>query len=764
MSADLTFKQRLRRIIFFFPLQLLFLHVKKNLVLLLFWLMLFGYVTQTVGMKYGLPYLFLSPEYLGEVNLWSYLIVGFALGGFITAFNMYTYTTHGYKFPFLATLARPFFKFSINNSIIPGLFIATFLFFSARFQWEKEFTEPLEIAINLLSFLAGISIFIILSFTYFFRTNKDIFKLRGQSADEVTEEPIVGNVLHKKAKWYVFKGKKGWVILTYLSHPFKIGLARTSGHYDEELLKKVFNQNHINASFFELLMVVSFVLLGSFREVPGFEIPAAASIMLVFTISLMLFSALYSWFKGWSLTVLIAVLAFVNYGSTQWEWMRFENQAYGLNYQTEKADYSNANLHALRDNVADQKADRIHTEKILDHWKAKCMDLNPGRKPKLVLLNTSGGGLRSALWTIRTLQHADSALNGQLFPQIQFISGSSGGMVGAAYLREIYLRSVTDPAYSHLDKAHLTTISEDVLNPISFSLATNDIFIRYQSFEYENHFYTKDRAYSFEKKLNENTGHVLDKSIADYAEAEYNATIPMLVLAPTIVNDGRRLLISSQPISYLTENTPRLEVSSDPLVENVEFSRLFEQQGASNLRFSSALRMNATFPYILPMVSLPTDPKIDVMDAGLRDNFGIKNTMQYMYTFRDWIEANTSGVVILQIRDTEKQFEVRNRTFNSLADKLTSPIGSIYGNFLKIQDYSNDQLIQMLSEWYNGHVDVITFSLPDDEKEEKVSLSWHLTSFEKKRVIQAVDLPNNQKAMEKLKQVLAPSMLTENQR
>ncbi|MFX6808040.1 hypothetical protein ABTH26_20245, partial [Acinetobacter baumannii] len=70
-----------------------------------------------------------------------------------------------------------------------------------------------------------------------------------------------------------------------------------------------------------------------------------------------------------------------------------------------------------------------------------------------------------------------------------------------------------------------------------------------------------------------------------------------------------------------------------------------------NIKVLSALRMNATFPYVLPNVWLPTKPIIDVMDAGLRDNFGLETTFRFLETFKDWFKQNTSKVVLIQIRD-----------------------------------------------------------------------------------------------------------------
>ncbi|MBL0256918.1 MAG: hypothetical protein IPQ03_05040 [Bacteroidetes bacterium] len=54
--------------------------------------------------------------------------------------------------------------------------------------------------------------------------------------------------------------------------------------------------------------------------------------------------------------------------------------------------------------------------------------------------------------------------------------------------------------------------------------------------------------------MNENTGAVLAKRLSAYRQPEANALIPMMVFSPTIVNDGRRLMISPQPISYLVSH------------------------------------------------------------------------------------------------------------------------------------------------------------------------------------------------------------------
>ena len=184
-----TFKQVWKRIVFFFPFQLLVLHLKKNHLLLLVWVLLFAYITGSMGVKYGIPYLFLFPEYFGRSSFWSFAITGFSFGGFMTAFNLYTYTTHAHRFHFIATIARPFLKFSINNAIIPVLFVVTYIWCSADVQLNKELIPAGDVFIHLLGFVNGMGLFLLLAFLYFTRTNTDIEKMTGKRAEEYQPEP-----------------------------------------------------------------------------------------------------------------------------------------------------------------------------------------------------------------------------------------------------------------------------------------------------------------------------------------------------------------------------------------------------------------------------------------------------------------------------------------------------------------------------------------------------------------------------------------------
>ena len=612
----------------------------------------------------------------------------------------------------------------------------------------------MNVLIQISGFCTGIISFILIAVTYFNSVNKDIVKMFGVKTSDNKEDsfqPIRKTPAKNTAPK---KSERDWHIETYLSSFTSISLARGYKHYKREMLIKVFKQNHSMGALFAVIVIISLLGLSFGREIPVFEIPAGASLMLLFTFYVMLASAFHTWVRGWSGTVFILIILIVNF-IYKFDFFYSENRAYGMNYKNEKAEFSYRKLFE-DDSRKDLKENDIDsTIEILNKWRLKnsTHSIINKKKPKLVIINTSGGGLRSTLWSFYSLQYADSVLQGELLKHTQLISGSSGGIIGASYLRELYLEYQEKKIKNYYDKTYTSNVSLDILNPIAFSIATNDLFFRVQKVKDGKNTYTKDRGYSFENTLNENTGFVLNKRLCDYQQPEANALIPMLIMAPTIINDGRKLLISSQHISYLTQNSIRGTVSIHPLVESIEFRRFFEKQDADNLKYTTALRMNSSFPYIAPIISLPSNPAIEVIDAGMRDNYGLDTTFKFLYTFRNWITTNTSGVIILQIRDRHKEFAIEENASKTVSGILGRPLGSFYGNLFNVQDFSQQQLVQYASLWFEGKIDFVDLEMNNDNRNH-ISLSWHLTNKEKKNIKESINSDENQEAIRRLDKLL----------
>ncbi len=728
------------KLFYFFPIQLTIVHVKKNQQLILFWVLLFLTVTQQFGTNFGLHLIFLEPEYLGEISFWSYFILGFCLGGFVMAFNIASYIMNGFRFPFLATLSKPFLKYCINNAFFPFLFLLVYFIETFRFLTQFEELEKTQILIYLSGFLIGYLIFVCFATLYFLATNKDFEKLFGKEISKIItagnlEDEPARLLLHRKKKhWYKQRvNQKSWRVDSYISGKFKLRFTRAFDHYNFEMLSAVFRQNHVNASFFEIALIVSIIVLGIFRDNELFIIPAAASIILLVSMVLMAVSAIRSWLRGWTAIVLLFVVLGLNF-LTKFDDYYFENRLYGLDH-SEKVVY---NPSAWKPSQKAIYKDRAQTIKRLEAWKKKNM-VNAKNLPAAVFLCSSGGGSRSMLWSFVGHQELNALTKGELMDHSILSTGSSGGLIGAAYYRELVLRAQENDGLQLNDLSYRDDLAADLLNPIFFTIAVNDMVIRSQRFVVDGQSHWKDRGFAFEKTLNDNCRGLLDKRLGDYTSSEDEAKIPMMVFSPSVVNEGRRMLIGSQGLSYLCR--PRIQQNNLP--ENIDYMQLFGEEKAKATKFSSLLRVSASAPYIMPIVSLPTKPSMELFDSGLRDNYGIKTTVNFIHEFKEWLNENTSEIVILQFRDGIKHSSSsKKQEKRSIINEFLSPVGSLYGNLFQAQDFNNDELLDFAKEWYPGKLHILNYQLNKNENE-KISLSWHLTANEKKRIYESVFLKEN---------------------
>lgn len=730
----------------FFPFQLLIGHLKHNLIALFYWLILFLIATDNLGSSFGIPYLFFSPEYLGDVNEIAFFLIGFSIGGFTMGFNTFSYTKLGPQYPFLLVVKKPFLKFCVNNSLIPIAFVLMFIYEFSLFQANEEFASTSQIVLYILSFLGGIFLFMLFSLLYFFPKKQSSISAI-HSINDKDESTGKHSILNKSSKWYDFLTNEYEKRYIYIGKNLHLYNSRSVKHLDKQLRERIFNSNKVNTSLFEVITIATFISVGLFKDTSIFEIPAGMSIVLLLTVVLMLFSALLSWLRRWTYPILFIMIFLMDHFSLTTNMFTFKNYAYGLSYDKEEESiYSVEEIKDI-DPYKDKKSKKNYL-RILEEWKR-----NTGmEKPKLILSNSSGGGSRSALWTFTVLQKTDEYLKGKLSKHLQLMTGASGGMVGAAYFREVLLRYKKGEVTNMYSGVYRENISKDLLNKLCFSLSTNDLFFRYQNVEIDGNKYTKDRGYAFEEQLHENTDDFLNHSLGYYYNYEKNGIIPTIIFTPTIVNDGRRLIISSQSFLFLT-SAKKNPYSLTTSYENVDYQYFFRDNLPNNIRFSSVIRSQATFPFVLPMVTLPTNPGVQLMDAGLRDNYGSKAMMEFLYEMKDWIEENTSGVVILQIRDTKKLMD--NETYRkvSLLDKITLPFGNMYKNFARTQDFDQEELLKLGASSFNIPFQFIEFNLRENKKD-RISLSWHLTGNEKQKIERAYMSSRNQASLRKLDSLL----------
>lgn len=732
----------------FFPLQLIIAHFKHNIAGILAWLLFFLIATGNMGARFGLPILFYSPEYLGQVSYLSFCLLGFGFGGLMMAFHTYSYSKLGKRFPFLTFVKRPFLKFCKNNSGIPLLFFIVYLCRMMSYQWFEEYASVMKVTLYGVSFIIGVILFVIFSLIYFFPISKR-FKIINPVTDDDGTYPFRTVFMHERTgKWYSSIFARTSQRYLYFGNGFRIHLSRPIDHIDDTIVQKVLARNRVNTSVFELATLLLFFCISLLPDYNIFELPAAMSIVLLVTLLFMLHSIIQTWLRKWTPVFFICIICVMDYLSVNSAYFSYKNFAYGLNYDSaKKPEYSIRKIDQNAQKEVEKETSPSYNNyiAILENWKKQTGET----KPKLIIVNSSGGGLRSALWTFGVLQKLDQELNGKLKKSIHMYTGASGGMLGASYFRELCLRMEQKKIHSIYSKDYNEKLGKDMLNKLAFSASTRDLFLRIQNFKYGGYEYPKDRGQAFEDQLHANTNSVLDHPLGYYAEYEKNAQIPIMIFTPTIVNDGRRLLISSQSLCFLTAPSS----SNGTMIrsnENIDYQSFFSELDPQKIRFSTVIRSSSTFPFVTPMVTLPTVPEVQLMDAGIRDNYGGKVTMEVLFQVQDWIKENTSGVIILQIRDTKKVLDNTTYFQVSLMDKLTLPFGNMYSNFPKTQDFDQDQLFKIGIQQFLFPVEIINFNLRENVNDQ-ISLSWHLSTQEKNKIQQAFYSQLNQQALNQLR-------------
>jgi hypothetical protein len=731
-----------RDIWYSFPVRLLLLHMRSQVLLILVWVLLVLLMTGKLANLYGYKYLLLTPEYIGHVDAYAFIWLGFSFGWLVITWNLTCYLIHAYRFPFLASLSRPFTRFVQNNAIIPLVFCIWYLIISVRMQALAELLDGKQIANNLLGFLFGIGLIILLSEIFFRFMNVDIdYMDRKGIRPMMRNQPLAPGVPEgdvDQVKYGVFSIR----VDTYLGNWMDPKVVRSVSHYNSAYMLHIYRQNHRNAVLWLSLGVFSVFLSGWLVRYPALRAPAGASMFLLSGILVAAIGAFTYWLHRWRYPAMIALLVLINTLSS-WDVIEYRNKLFRLDYN-HPVEYSHKTMQAISspDIV---KADSLATIAMLENWKRK----TGKSKPPMILINASGGGLRSALWVVKVLGEAEQATQGDLLKHSVLMTGASGGMIGLGYVQSLMHRQLQGQPYVLSDTMHTSIISEDLLNSIAYSMVTRDIFIPLSSCKEAGNKYIKDRSYYFEQQLEQLNNGIFYRTIGATHDAEQAGQLPLLLMQPMITDDGRRLLISSMGVSYLMRPTSKTQQNDFFEIDAVDFRGMFGACRADSLRLSTALRLNASFPYILPAASLPTVPRRSVMDAGLRDNYGTETTSRFIHKFTDWIKANTSTVVLVQINGWDKVEEIEDG-YKGILSEMLNPLNATIHS-IEAQDFVQDDHLSLVSDHLMPlNLQVVRFVYRPRKGTSRASVTFHLTTSEKLDIKAAIQYSDNREGLKRL--------------
>ncbi|MEP6927873.1 MAG: hypothetical protein ABI834_09570 [Ginsengibacter sp.] len=727
-----------------FPIQLLLLHFRKAQVLLIFWFILLLTLTGNFMKIFGANALFLAPEYLGNVNAAGAAITGAATGVFMMSWNITTFILHSKRFRFLATNSKPFLKYCVNNSIIPICFLMVYFFEALSFDRKMELIPVTEFIGIAGGFLGGFFLLIAISFAYFFTADRRIVRTFKPDLSDFDKQKNFAK--HEDA---FAENNFGLPVGYYLTTRFRFHKTRKVGHYSQEFLDVIFKRHHFSAMITLILAFIFMIFIGFYLDNRIFQVPAAASILVLFALLIAVIGALTYFLRSWS--VLFVILLFIVLNLLYiYDVIDPRNKAFGLDYtNTSRPEYSLHNLEAMN-TPSNIEADKNNMLGILNRWKQRQGE----EKPMMVVFNFSGGGVRSATFAMNVLQQLDSISQGTIMKKTVLISGASGGMLAAAYFRELARLRSNGKNIDLQNKIYLNDISKDLLNPVFSSMIARDLLSPAQKFSVGPYRYVKDRGYAFEQKLNDNTHELLDKKIGFYRNEERDAHIPLMILNSVITRDLRKLMICTQPLSFMMQASFTDSASKMNGPDAVDFATMFKDENPMNLRFLTALRMNATYPYILPNVWLPSRPVIDVVDAGLRDNYGQETSLRFLNVFKDWIKKNTRGVLIIQIRSRQKGSWNNAFVSGDITGIITKPFTMLQTNWFMLQDYFQDDEISYAQNFLDSNFHRVAFMYIPEKEDRGATINFHLTASEKKEVISSLKRKNNAEAFEEVQQYL----------
>jgi hypothetical protein len=694
--------------------------------------------------SFGANTLFLAPEYLGNVNAAGAAITGVATGIFIMSWNITTFILHSGRFRFLATSSKPFLKYCLNNAIIPIAFLILYLLEALYFDRVKELIPIKQFLFIATGFAGGFSLLLLISFLYFFGADRTIIRTLPPVLKDIDENKIPETQEEK-----ILVDDFGLPVKNYLSTRLKVKKVRSVKHYSQNFLDVIFKRHHFSAMLSILFAFIFMLFIAFFLDNKFFQIPASASILLFFSILISVMGALTYFLRSWSLLFIILLYTVLNI-LYKYDVIDPRNKAYGLNYTiTKRPVYSLESLESLNTETKID-SDKNNMISILNHWKQNQHE----DKPLMIVFNFSGGGVRSASFSMNVLQALDSVTGGRIMNKTMLISGASGGMLAAAYFRELARLKINGARINLENKKYLDNISKDLLNPVFSSLVTRDLISPSQKFSYSHYRYIKDRGYAFEEKLNFNTQDVLDKPIGFYEKDEKLARIPLMILNSAVTRDFKKMMICTQPISFMMQPSYKDSTTKITGPDAIDFAALFKNKDPMDLRMLTALRMNATYPYVLPAVWLPSKPIIDVMDAGLRDNSGAETSYRFLNVFKDWIKENTRGILLIQVRSRIKGSWNNGYKSGGISDIITNPFTMIQTNWFTLQDYFQEDELAYLKNTFGIQLHRVSFMYIPKKPEGEAPLNFHLTASEKNEVSASMHRENNIEALQRVESFL----------
>ncbi|HLP90379.1 MAG TPA: hypothetical protein VK184_17560 [Nostocaceae cyanobacterium] len=367
------------------------------------------------------------------------------------------------------------------------------------------------------------------------------------------------------------------------------------------------------------------------------------------------------------------------------------------------------------------------------------LEKSPLKNKILVVVCASGGGIQAAGWTTQVLTGLQEILGTAFTQSIGWISSVSGGSVGTMF----YLDRFGENGYPKDDELKLIfdNATDNSLDAIGWGLAFPDL-LRFTGFSWVVN-KMQDRGSALENDwkcaLKDDKA-----SLNTWREKAERGIIPIPIMNATLVEDGRRFLISPMTFSSKEKQEtfyiPNLQETQS---KSIDFNTLYD---GYNIDVTTAARLSATFPYVSPVARPEPKPNLleifHVADGGYFDNFGVATSVELLEKFLSSDHSQEIRKVIFLEINAFPNSQISNEN-QGKPGWLMAVIGSIEA-LLNVrsstQTDANSLHVKLIKErWRNGaksNIDIENFNItfPVEKQQEEQPLSWKLTPTQKKNI------------------------------
>ncbi len=315
------------------------------------------------------------------------------------------------------------------------------------------------------------------------------------------------------------------------------------------------------------------------------------------------------------------------------------------------------------------------------NWRTKHPEpiLIDGRKP-VIIVAAAGGGIRAAYWTATNLAKLENVPG---FPNNLFaISGVSGGSLGAATY--VALKRTVGPGQPTIfaEKAR-TVLSQDFLSPVLAGMLFPDLTQRFVPISIHAADRQRFLELAWEKAMGMAVGTAKNPFPGAFTKlySEDPMGLPSLLLNTTVVDSGRRAIVSNLDVSDFTDTRDLLTAD---LTTNA-------------IRLSAAAGASARFTYVSPAGSLiwshttevdgelkTVKRKLRVVDGGYFENSGAATATDTFDALQTAVPEKLFPILIL-IRNNPKAPRICRRDWFDAADGLSSDATSSWSDKLLVE-------------------------------------------------------------------------------